>query len=195
MLRSLPNLITILRLFLVPVVIWLLLEEQVATAFWVFLAAGILDGVDGALARVLNARTELGSYLDPLADKALMDGVYITLGAIGLLPSWLVIMVVFRDVLIIGGVLLLGLVNGTVSMRPLIVSKLNTVMQIALAALVLAVPALGLDDRGAVAVLIWAVAATTVASAAAYVYVWTQRVLTRPNQDQTRPDTAPEDRL
>lgn len=176
MLKSLPNLITLLRLFLVPAVVWLLLIGEVGWAFWTFVIAGILDGVDGALARLLDARTELGAYLDPLADKALLGAAFITMGISGMLPIWLVVMVVFRDLLIVSGVMLLRQMDQPVTIRPLYVSKVNTTMQIILIGAVLAKPALGIPEFGLTPILIGLAAATTVISALGYVYVWARQV-------------------
>ncbi|MFA7429885.1 MAG: CDP-alcohol phosphatidyltransferase family protein [Rhodospirillaceae bacterium] len=177
LIKSLPNAITVLRLFLVPGVVWLLLDGHFKAAFWVFLLAGVLDGVDGALARLLDARSELGAWLDPLADKALLGATCLTMAATGLLPIWLVIIIVFRDLLIISGVLLTRVMGGAVTIRPLLISKVNTVMQIILVGVVLGEPALHLSGLGLSVIVIWMAAATTVASAAAYVYVWSRRVL------------------
>lgn len=184
LLKSLPNAITVVRLFLVPAVVWLLLDGHGAAAFWVFVVAGLFDAVDGALARLLDARSELGAWLDPLADKALLGATCITMGATGLLPLWLVIIIVFRDLLIIAGVLLLRVMGTAVTIRPLAVSKLNTAVQIALVAVVLAEPGLGMATAtlapALVPTMIFLTAATTVASAAGYVYVWARQVLTPP---------------
>lgn len=180
LLKSLPNAITVLRLFLVPAVVWLLLDGRGAAAFWVFVVAGLFDAVDGALARLLDARSELGAWLDPLADKALLGATCLTMGATGQLPPWLVIIIVFRDLLIVAGVVLLRVMGTVVAIRPLAVSKLNTAVQIALVAAVLAEPGLGVPTGGLVPAMIWLAAATTVASAAGYVYVWARQVLTPP---------------
>ncbi|MGC2856706.1 CDP-alcohol phosphatidyltransferase family protein [Novispirillum sp. DQ9] len=178
--KSLPNAITVLRLFLVPAVVGLLLDGQGAAAFWVFIAAGLFDAVDGALARLLDARSELGAWLDPLADKALLGATCLTMGATGLLPAWLVIIILFRDLLIIAGVLLLRIMGTAVTIRPLAVSKVNTAVQIALVGVVLAEPALGLPTAVVVPAMVWLTVATTVASAAGYVYVWARQMLAPP---------------
>ena len=123
---SLPNLISIARLMAVPVMIYLILNGYYLAAFWLFVAAGVSDAIDGYLAKALGQETVLGSYLDPLADKALLVSVYVTLGHVNLLPSWLVIMVVFRDLIIVGGVVLLHISTNDVKMKPLLISKLNT---------------------------------------------------------------------
>ena len=101
-----PNVISLGRLLSVPLTVWVILQGYFVVAFGIFVAAGVSDAVDGFLAKRFGMETELGRYLDPLADKALLVAVFITLGQMGYLPVWLVILVVSRDVLIIGGVLL-----------------------------------------------------------------------------------------
>jgi cardiolipin synthase len=166
---TLPNAITLGRLCAVPVAVWLMLQHRLDIAFWVFVGAGVSDAVDGWLARVRNARSALGAILDPMADKALLVSVYVTLAAVGVLPDWLAILVVFRDVLIVGGVLVLSMLGTRPRIRPLFVSKLNTVLQIALAGLALLVGGYALDLDGLMQVMVWLVVATTLASGAAYV--------------------------
>jgi cardiolipin synthase len=166
---TIPNAITLARLCAVPAAVWLVVQARLDLAFWVFVAAGISDGLDGWLARVRNARSRIGALLDPLADKALLVSIYVTLAAIGVLPDWLAILVVFRDVLILGGVALFTVMGQPPPIQPLLVSKANTVLQIALAALALLLAGYGLDGWGLLAALVWAVALSTVASGAAYV--------------------------
>lgn len=171
---SIPNLISLGRLLTVPVTVWLILTHRIEAAFWLFLAAAVSDAVDGQIAKRFGAMTELGAYLDPLADKALLVAVFVSLGYQGLLPLWLVIMVVFRDALIIGGVILIHTVTDSVSMRPLTVSKINTAAQLALAVLVLGVRGFEIDDGGLTTALVYVVGGTTLASGAAYVVAWTR---------------------
>ena len=135
---TLPNFITVARLCAVPATVWLILHGRLDQGFCLFVGAGISDAVDGWLARIRNARSALGAILDPLADKTLLVSVYVTLAAIGVLPDWLAILVVFRDLLIIGGFLMLWVLGAPPVIRPLWVSKLNTTLQIGLAALALA---------------------------------------------------------
>jgi len=168
-LLTLPNMITLARLVAVPVTIWLILQHRLDHAFLLFLAAGISDALDGWLARVLNARSAIGALLDPVADKALLVSVYVTLAAIGVLPDWLAILVVFRDVVIVGGLALLWMLGSRPPIRPLWVSKFNTLLQILLAALALMAAGYGLAMATILHLLIWAVAATTVISGIAYV--------------------------
>jgi cardiolipin synthase (CMP-forming) len=170
---SLPNFISIARLMCVPLLVWLIVTGDMAAAFWVFVAAGVSDAVDGYIAKTFNARTALGRYIDPLADKTLLVSVFVTLGLRGDLPDWLVILVVFRDLLIVGGALLFHtLTDRSMRMDPILISKANTLLQILLIGVVLAGLGVGLDDHGAALVLIYAVAATTVLSGAAYVVRW-----------------------
>ena len=167
---TLPNAITFARLCAVPAAVWLVLHEDFPAAFWLFVAAGVSDAVDGWLARRLGSTT-VGKVLDPVADKLLLVSMYVTLAAVRVLPDWLAILVVFRDLLIVGGVVVLGVTGQKVAIEPLRISKLNTVLQIALVALALAMSATGWGWPVLTAGLGWAVAASTVASGGAY--VWT----------------------
>jgi len=166
---TLPNAISFARLCAVPLAIWLVLHQRLADAFWLFLAAGASDAVDGWLARRWGG-SSVGAVLDPLADKALMIGMYVTLVAVSELPDWLAILVVFRDVVIIGGVLVLTLGGQEVAIRPLAISKFNTLLQILLVAATLFLAGFSVSVPLLKTVLIWAVALTTLASGAAYVW-------------------------
>jgi cardiolipin synthase (CMP-forming) len=180
---SIPNIISLGRLLAVPLAVWLILVGELGWAFWLFVAAGLSDAVDGFIARAFRSRTMLGGYLDPLADKALLVSVYLALGHAGYLPVWLVILVVFRDILIVGGVLLLYTLKESFAMQPSFISKVNTTAQIALAALVLSGFGLDLtgttiDLKGITVAMIWAVAATTTLSGLGYL-VMGSRLLSR----------------
>jgi cardiolipin synthase (CMP-forming) len=169
---NIPNFITLGRVILVPVIIWLLVSGRTQAAFVAFMVAGISDGVDGFLAKRFHWETELGAYLDPLADKLLIVCIFVTLGLQAKLPSWLVIGVVSRDVLIIAGVVLAWLLEHPVKITPFIVSKANTVAQIALAGVVLADEGFALGLSALRTGLIWTVAVLTVASLGMYVLTW-----------------------
>ena len=178
----LANLITLGRLVSVPVAIWLILDGRLAWAFCLFIAAALSDAVDGLVARLLDARSRIGALLDPLADKVLLVSVFLALGHARLLPLWLVVMVVSRDVMIVGGVALLAIGGDRVVMRPFLVSKMNTAAQSILAALVLGVAAFAPGrDGGMVTGLTWLVAATTVVSGAAYLRAG-NRLMSRPEE-------------
>jgi cardiolipin synthase len=169
---TIANLITILRFFLVPGVVWALLTQRVDWAFAGFLIAGVSDGVDGFVARQFNQRSELGAYLDPMADKLLLVSVFVVLGFMGELPSWLVVAAVSRDALIVAAVLLATIMGRPVAMKPLYVSKANTLVQIVLAAFVLAELGFGLNIGIAREMLIVLSGLLTAASAGAYLVPW-----------------------
>ena len=172
---NLPNIIALARLFAAPLVMWLMLVGAFEPAFWVFAAASISDGVDGFIAKQFNQTTVIGAYLDPLADKVLLVGVYIVLGKEGYLDLWIVMLVVFRDLVIVGGAILFRLLTRSLTMKPLLVSKFNTVAQFLLASFMLADIAYGIVPQGTIPVLIALVAATTLSSGGLYVIVWTRR--------------------
>jgi cardiolipin synthase len=169
---NLPNFITIGRILLVPVTVWLIISGEFSLAFAAFVVAGVSDGVDGFIARKFNQRSELGAYLDPIADKALLVCIYIALGFLKFLPAWLVILVVTRDVLIVGAVVLAWVVNKPMPVAPSMVSKVNTVGQIILAGVVLGL--LGL--RSSLEPLVYTgfavVAVLTFGSGALYMRDW-----------------------
>ncbi len=170
--KHVPNLISLARLIMVPIMVWLIVENHMVGAFWVFVAAGVSDAVDGLIAKKFHAESELGAFLDPLADKALLICAYIMLGYQGYLPVWLVILVVFRDVLIIGGALLYQVLTNRLSMHPMMISKVNTVAQIILVALALGGLGMGYELGQLIGILVYVVAVTTVASGAVYVWTW-----------------------
>ncbi|HEC14383.1 MAG TPA: CDP-alcohol phosphatidyltransferase family protein [Rhodospirillales bacterium] len=174
---NIPNFISLARLALVPLMVWLVLSGELASAFWVFVAAGVSDAVDGFIAKRFDMETELGKYLDPIADKAMLVSVYISLGQQGLIQTWLVILVVFRDVLIIGGALLFQTLTQSLFMQPLMISKVNTLTQIVLAALILGGTGMNVESRPIAEFMVYVVAATTVMSGVAYVITWTRRAV------------------
>ena len=173
---SIPNLITLARILLVPIVIWAITAGEMRIAFVLFLTAGISDAVDGFLAKRFEMRTELGAYLDPLADKAMLVSIYIALGIIEAVPRWLVILVVFRDIMIVSAVILSWLVDKPLPLKPLLVSKLNTVAQIALACVVLAALGFHFNARIAVGSLISLVAVLTLLSVIFYLAEWVRHM-------------------
>jgi len=165
-----PNLITFGRLCAVPLAFWLVLERRLDLAFFLFVLAGLSDAVDGWLARRYGGNS-IGALLDPVADKALLVTMYVTLAVVRELPDWLAILVVFRDLLIVGGVIVMGVLGQPVVIRPLYVSKLNTALQIVLIAATLFLIGFDLMAPVLLTVLIWVVAASTLVSGAAYVWV------------------------
>ena len=172
---NIPNLISLGRLLVVPIVVWAIVDDRMGLAFWLLVFAGLSDAVDGFLARQLSCISVLGEFLDPLADKALLMSIYVALGVEGHLPNWIVILVVSRDVLIVGGAMLYHTLTQNLQMSPIFISKINTLAQILLAGFTLAVLALDIEIELTVMALIWLVAATTVASGASYVIRWTAK--------------------
>jgi cardiolipin synthase len=173
---TLPNFITIARLIGVPLIVWLMIADRFVEALVFFIVAGLTDAVDGFIAKRFNAASELGAYLDPVADKALLVSVFCTLGFKGALPAWLIVLVVSRDLFIIGGMLLAYVLASPMAVKPLWVSKINTVAQIVLLAFVLA-------DRSGIGLfealifpIVLVVAAFTVASAGAYLVEWVRHM-------------------
>ena len=169
---NIPNAITLARIILVPFVVWLIIMHQNLAAFLLFLLAGLSDAADGFLAKRFGWRTELGAYLDPIADKALLVSIYVTLGFAGHIPAWLVIAVVSRDIIIVGAVLLSWMLSRPMALHPILVSKANTFAQIVLAGLVLAELGLGLGLDELMVVCIWITGTLTILSAAVYFWAW-----------------------
>jgi cardiolipin synthase (CMP-forming) len=169
---NLPNLITIGRILLVPVVVWAIGSRQMQIAFLVFLIAGVSDAIDGFLAKRFGMTSDLGAHLDPLADKVLIVSIYVALGVTEAVPRWIVILVVSRDILIVGGVMLAWFLGKPMQVRPVLVSKLNTVAQIIFACLVLGSLAFGLAFEPAEYAIMLIVAALTLASVGFYVREW-----------------------
>ena len=173
---SIPNLITLGRILLVPVVIWAIASGQMKIAFVLFLVAGLSDLVDGFLAKRFGMATELGAYLDPLADKAMIVSIYVALAMVAAIPLWLVILVVSRDVMIVSAIMLSWLIGKPVTLKPLTVSKLNTVAQILLALVVLASLGYGFEASAVIWGLTALVAFLTLASVGMYLAEWVRHI-------------------
>lgn len=174
--RSLPNLISLGRLVLVPAIIMMIANQRWKEACILFVIAGLSDAVDGWLAKTFNLTTELGAYLDPVADKALIVSIYVALAIVAVLPATIAILVVARDVMIIGAFMISLIMRKPVKVRPLMVSKLNTVAQISFAAMVLGVKAFGIPAGAWFDVSLYCVAALTLASTAAYIAQWVRHM-------------------
>jgi cardiolipin synthase len=160
------------RILCVPLIVWAITAGHTLPAFLLFLAAGISDAVDGYLAKRFNMATELGAMLDPLADKALIVSIYVALGFTEALPRWMIILVVSRDILIVGGFLVAMMLDRPMPVRPHPVSKLNTVAQITLAAVTLGSLGLNFDTGWVLPVLMALVTILTLLSIGFYVAEW-----------------------
>jgi cardiolipin synthase (CMP-forming) len=169
---NIPNIVTVSRVLMVPVIFWLMVSNRLQSAFYLFVLAGASDAVDGYLAKRFSWQTELGAYLDPLADKLLIATVFTTLGWLGELPSWLVIAVVARDLLIIIAILLSWLLGHPVRIKPFWVSKANTAAQIVLAATALADTGFTLYLGALRFLLVWLTLTLTLVSLGAYMRAW-----------------------
>jgi len=174
-LRWLPNAISLLRLVLVPPILLLILNGTYAVALVLFVVAGFSDGVDGYLAKRFDWHTRLGALLDPIADKFLVAGTFVTLAIVELIPAWLAAIVILRDVVIIGGAVAYNYIVKPVEGEPTRISKLNTVLQLLLLLFVLGRAGFGWPDEIAITVLGAAVLVTVVISGIDYVWSWSRR--------------------
>ncbi len=161
---------------MVPIVVWAIASGAWGAAFGLFVAAGVSDAVDGFLAKRFHMASVLGAYLDPLADKALIVSIYLTLGINGEIPRWLVILVVSRDILIVGGIMLSWLMGSPLKIKPLVVSKLNTAAQIVFACVVLGSLSFQVEAGLVTLTLMGLVAALTLLSIAAYLAEWVRHM-------------------
>jgi cardiolipin synthase len=173
---NIPNLITLARIILVPVVVWAIASGQLRLAFLLFMAAAISDAVDGFLAKRFGMKTELGAYLDPLADKVLIVSIYVTLGITGVIPLWIVILVVSRDFMILGAIMLSWVVARPVKIKPLVVGKLNTAAQIVYPGLVLAANGYSLNIEPVLTLVMALVAVLTLLSVGLYLAEWVRHM-------------------
>ena len=178
---SIPNIITLGRILLVPVIVWAIASNQMKFAFELFVIAGVSDAVDGFLAKRFNMASELGALLDPLADKALLVSIFIALGIWGAIPRWLVILVVSRDIMIVGAVIVSWLSGKPMPMKPLMVSKFNTVAQVAFASLVLAALGFGFNWSPYDLILMGFVTVLTLLSVSLYLVEWARHMSTEPS--------------
>lgn len=173
---SIPNLISLGRLLLVPIIVSMITAQRWMEACIVFVIAGLSDALDGWIAKTFDLRTELGAYLDPLADKALIVSIYVALAIIAELPATLAILVVSRDLMIVGAFMISWFLDKPIAIRPLLVSKLNTAAQIGFAAAVLGVKAFEVPTGIWFDIGVYAVAVLTLASTGAYFAQWVRHM-------------------
>jgi cardiolipin synthase len=174
-LGHLPNAISLLRMVLVWPTLWALLDDRYGLALILFAVSGASDGLDGYLAKRYGWTTRLGAILDPLADKTLLVGTYVTLAWLGAIPVWLTAVVVARDVVIVTGAVGYHLVVGRFDLAPSWLSKLNTLGQLVLVIAVMAHHGLFPLPEALVDLLVYGVLVTTVLSGADYVFTWGRR--------------------
>lgn len=190
--KQLPNCISIFRILLVAPIVWSLLAGFYQLAFFLFIVAGVSDGVDGFLARRFHWTSQFGAFMDPLADKLLMVLTYLTLGYLGHLPFWLVAIVIGRDIIIISGGIAYRIFIEEPIFNPTFISKINTVLQLGLVVLVLFNQVDEVISRQFINIVMYVVASTTVLSCLDYIYSWgRQAVLVKRSMkhSETRPET------
>jgi cardiolipin synthase len=172
---NIPNILSISRIFMAPLIIWGMMQGEHAFVFWVLILAAITDGLDGYWARKFHQETAVGGALDPFADKVLVISVFLTFGVyLGLFPLWFTLLVIGRDALIMAGVLSLWAVKKETAMRPSLISKVNTVLLFIL--LLLQVSTTVFEFSLDLTWLIYVIALTTIISSAGYVKEWLKRI-------------------
>jgi len=165
---NVPNTITVLRILMVPGFTICLLYDRLLLALLVFAAAGLSDALDGLLARAFNQKTPLGAYLDPIADKLLLNTAFVSLAVLTIIPSWLAVLVLARDVIILLGFLVLLMTSHRVEVRPTFTSKANTTFQIVTITAALLAPYCGTVER-LLNIMVWATGALTCVSGLQYI--------------------------
>ena len=167
---NIPNILTVLRILVIPLFVIFLIRKMHGHALLVFIFAGVTDGLDGLIARLLNQRSELGALLDPIADKLLLTAAYISLGILKTIPGWLAVVVISRDVLIVIGIAVLKFANIPFAIRPTRISKWTTAFQL----LTIGVTLLDMPFEGAAVVkqsLYWTTITMTILSGLHYTYL------------------------
>lgn len=168
---NLPNILTVVRILLTPVFIILLLKNMYIAGLLVFSAAAISDGLDGFLARYLNQRTTLGAYLDPIADKVLLMAAYVCLAVLKIIPDWLTVVVISRDVVIVLGIGIISVAGLDLEIRPTMVSKLTTLAQLIAISLTLLNQGIPGTAHVLLVPIFWLTAGLTVLSGLHYVVI------------------------
>jgi cardiolipin synthase len=175
--KQIPNVLTTLRLLLAVPICWLIIEENYPVVIWIAVFAGLSDGVDGWIARKLDATSRYGSIVDPLADKVLLGSAYTSFAVVGLLPWWVALIVVLRDLVIVAGALAYHWRYGAYDAAPSIWGKFSTLAQIALAVLLLVYQVYPLFPAFLLLVGQWAVIVLAFASGGHYVHTWAAKAL------------------
>lgn len=170
---NLPNTLTILRVLLIPAFVILIINHSFRWALIIFAVAGMTDGLDGLLARLTHQKTELGAYLDPIADKLLLMSTYLSLAIVELLPGWLSVIVITRDVIILLGILVIMLISRPPTIHPSFVSKMTTTFQI-LTVLLALLTEYDSFFKQLVPIAIYATTFFTILSGTHYIYLGTR---------------------
>jgi cardiolipin synthase len=176
-LLNLPNAITVMRIALVPVIIYLLAHQAYIPALWVFLAAGVSDALDGFLARRLNQFTPFGAALDPIADKLMILATLGMLTWLDLIPVWLTMVIVARDLIVVSGAIAYRMMSGTIRVTPTWLGKFNVFLEFALLAFVQGNAADVVEADPWLSALFPLVFVTTAGSGVQYVWIWSRKAL------------------
>ena len=167
---NIPNFLSLLRIILVPFVVIFLIQGLYGKALFTFTLAGLTDALDGTLARLLNRQTVLGSYLDPIADKLLLTASFVTLSILGIIPSWLTVIVISRDFIILLGIAILSMISIPYVIKPAIIGKITTALQIGTIFLALLFQAVSHDiSYDWIMILCWVTGLFTIASGLTYI--------------------------
>ena len=172
MIAYIPNVLTLMRMAMAPLLIVVLNDGKYELALLIFLVAGISDGLDGFIAKQFDCVTRLGTILDPLADKALLVSSFIMLTYLELIPFWLMVTVVFRDMVIVGGYVALVGLYGRIDITPILISKINTFLQIVLILALLMMQSGIAQVQWMITPLVYAVFVVGIASGFQYVWIW-----------------------
>jgi len=170
---NIPNVLTILRVLLIPIFVIFLMNRHFGWSLVIFVVAGITDAIDGGIARITQQKTTLGAYLDPIADKLLLTSAFVALAILKTIPSWLAVIVLTRDVIISLGFMILFLMDRRPEINPTTFSKINTVIQVLTIALAL-FSRVQDSISGLLSLMIWAAAVTTIMTGLHYIYLGTR---------------------
>ena len=176
----LPNILSLVRIILVPLILWLLIQDLYIISAIIITMVGLTDYFDGYLARKYNSESLVGFYLDAIADKVLIITIYLVLGIKLLLPTYLIILIIFREALVSGAYLLKFLLDLKFNLKPILISKINTFLQIALIVFVCLLTINQLNQSEEVIFmrysLIAIVTITTIVSSLIYIIIWLKAV-------------------
>jgi len=172
---NIPNVLTILRILLVPLFVYMLVYGHSGWALGVFVAAGFTDALDGAIARMWNQQSTLGRYLDPLADKVLLTSAFIALAVMNWIPFWVLLIVVSRDIILLLGTVVMHLTQGEYDISPSLLGKATTFLQLVTVFLAL-LQVMGVDAKAWFDACVWVVVAVTTVSGLHYLYRGIRRI-------------------
>ncbi|MDQ6956042.1 MAG: CDP-alcohol phosphatidyltransferase family protein [Mariprofundaceae bacterium] len=171
-LLNVPNVLTLARIIMTPVIVYMVLSEQAWFALALMVVAGVTDMLDGAIARYFNLRTTVGAYLDPMADKIMLISLFVTLFIVGQVPLFVFLAIIFRDLIIVLGAITYEIVTHRLTMQPSFISKVTTFMQIVYVVLLLLNMAMVIPDM-LLQISMWITFVLTCASGLHYLVSWT----------------------